>query len=113
MEKRKIIFYEHYFRDFFSEQDEKVKKKIAQVLIWIQTLDFIPVTFMKSIKDVKGLYEIRIECGGNIYRIFCCFDKGNLVVLLNGFHKKTQKTPSDQIERAKKLMNEYFNVKRK
>ena len=71
----------------------------------------IPISLMKSIKEVKGLYEIRIEYNSNIYRIFCCFDKGELVVLLNGFQKKSQKTPSSEIERAKKLMAEYFDTK--
>lgn len=71
----------------------------------------IPVSLMKSIEGVKGLYEIRIEYNSNIYRIFCCFDEGELVILFNGFKKKTQKTPSGEIERAKRLMVEYFETK--
>jgi phage-related protein len=67
---------------------------------------------MKSIEGVKGLYEIRIEYNSNIYRVFCCFDKGDLVVLFNAFQKKTQKTPSGEIERAERLMNEYFESKK-
>ena len=59
----------------------------------------------------KGLYEIRIEFGGDIFRVFCCFDKGALVILLNGFQKKTQKTPQSEIDKAEKLMNEYYNEK--
>lgn len=59
-------------------------------------------------EGVKGLFEIRIEYQSNIYRIFCCFDKGNLVVLFNGFQKKTQKTPRKEIEKAEKIMKEYF-----
>ncbi len=62
-------------------------------------------------EDTDGLYEIRVEVGSNIFRIFCCFDKGSLVILFNGFQKKTQKTPKQQIERAMKLMIEYFNEK--
>lgn len=62
-------------------------------------------------EDTDGLYEIRVEVGSNIFRIFCCFDKGSLVILFNGFQKKTQKTPKQQIERAMKLMKEYFNEK--
>ena len=61
----------------------------------------------------EGLYEIRIEFEGNIYRIFCCFDKGNLVLLFNGFQKKTQKTPKKEIDLAQKLKNEYFEAKKK
>jgi phage-related protein len=60
-----------------------------------------------------GLYEIRIEFESNIYRIFCCFDKGNLVVLFNGFQKKSQKTPSGELDKAVKIMNEYFDEKLK
>ena len=112
MAKRRIIFYKSYFQDFYNDLDAKTRKKILQVLFWIQSLDIVPVSMMKSIVGVKGLYEIRIEYGSNIYRIFCCFDNGELVVLLNGFQKKTQKTPPDEIERAKRLMNEYFESKK-
>lgn len=108
MAERKVIFYKNYFKDFFSELDEKTRKKILQVLSWIQSLDIIPISMMKSIEGVKGLYEIRVEFNSNIYRIFCCFDKGKLVVLFNAFQKKTQKTPPKEIEKAKKLMEEYF-----
>ena len=91
--KREIIFYKHYFKEFYVTQNEKVRRKIAQTLVWLQTLDRLPVTILKSIEGKKGLYEIRIEFGGDIFRVFCCFDKGSLVILLNGFQKKTQKTP--------------------
>lgn len=68
----------------------------------------IPKKFFESIAEIKGLYEIRIEFKGNIYRIFSCFDKGNLVVLFNGFQKKSQKTPKQQLEKAEFLMKKYF-----
>lgn len=113
MADRKIIFYKEHFQSFFNELDEKTKKKVLQVLLWIQSLDIIPVSLMKSIEGAKGLYEIRIEYNSNIYRVFCCFDTGKLVVLFNGFQKKTQKTPPGEIERAKRLMNEYFESKDK
>ncbi len=61
----------------------------------------------------EGLFEIRIEIGSNIYRVFCCFDEGNLVVLFNGFQKKTQKTPKKEIEKAMQIKNEYFKLKQK
>lgn len=76
-------------------------------------MDRIPSDFLRSIKGVSGLYEIRIEDNGNIYRIFCCFDQGNLVVLFNAFQKKTQKTPKDEIDKAKAIMNSYFEDKKK
>lgn len=111
MAKREIRFYKHYFNEFFVAQDDKVRRKMAQTLLWIQTLDRLPVSILKCIEGKKGLYEIRVEYAGNIYRIFCCFDEGSLVILFNGFQKKTQKTPSGDIDRAERLMNEYFNNK--
>lgn len=111
MAKREIRFYKHYFNEFFVAQDDKVRRKIAQTLLWIQTLDRLPVSILKCIEGKKGLYEIRVGYAGNIYRIFCCFDEGSLVILFNGFQKKTQKTPSGEIDRAERLMNEYFNNK--
>lgn len=111
MANRTIKFFRKHFLEFFNSQDEKVRKKIAQTLVWIQTIDRLPVTIMKSIEGVPGLFEIRIEFARNIYRIFCCFDKGELVVLFNAFQKKTQKTPPGEIARAKQLMKEYFDEK--
>lgn len=101
MAKREIRFYKHYFNVFYAAQHEKVRRKIAQVLVWLQTLDRLPVTILKSIEGKKGLYEIRIEFGGD----------GNLVILLNGFQKKTQKAPTSEIEKVEKLMKEYFEKK--
>ena len=88
-----------------------VLQKIYYVFMAIMTLEQIPTKFLKSIAGTDGLYEIRVEEGGNIYRIFCCFDEGNLVVLFNAFQKKTQKTPQPEIEKAKRIMNEYFAKK--
>lgn len=111
MANREIRFYKHYFNEFYVAQSEKVRRKIAQTLVWLQTIDRLPVSILKSIEGKKGLYEIRIEFSGNIYRVFCCFDEGKLVILFNGFQKKTQKTPTGEIEKAERLMNEYFNNK--
>ena len=111
MAKREIRFYKHYFNEFYVAQSDKVRKKIAQTLVWLQTLDRLPITILKSIEGTKGLFEIRIEFGGDIFRVFCCFDEGSLVILFNGFQKKTQKTPSGEIEKAERLMKEYFESK--
>lgn len=111
MAYREIKFYKHYFNEFYVAQSDKVRRKIAQTLVWLQTIDRLPVSILKSIEGKKGLYEIRIEFNGNIYRVFCCFDEGSLVILFNGFQKKTQKTPVGEIEKAERLMNEYFNNK--
>ena len=111
MAKREIKFYKHYFNEFYVAQTEKVRKKIVQTLVWLQTLDRLPVTILKSIEGKKGLFEIRVEFGGDIFRVFCCFDEGSLVILFNGFQKKTQKTPSGEIDKAERLMKEYFESK--
>ncbi len=90
-----------------------MQNKIEYVFKIIQTVQNVPKKFLDHLTGTDGLYEIRIEFESNIYRIFCCFDKGNLVVLFNGFHKKTQKTPKKEIELALKLKDEYFNSKKK
>lgn len=105
---REIIFYKDYFDDFFEPLSHKVKDKIDEVLFMLTIIERVPTRFFKSIEGVKGLFEIRIEYESNIYRIFCCFDKGRLVVLFNGFQKKTQKTPKKELEKAEKIMQDYF-----
>lgn len=112
MANRTVKFYKQYFLEFLKAQTPQVRKKIMQVLVWISTIDRLPVSIFKTIKTVKGLYEIRIEHAGNIFRVFCCFDEGELIILFNGFQKKTQKTPTNEIEKAEKLMKEYFNDKK-
>ena len=89
--EREIIFYRNYFTDFYLEQPEKVQKKIEFVFKIIRNVQNIPKKFLQHITGTDGLYEIRIEFENNVYRIFCCFNKEKLVVLFNGFHKKTQK----------------------
>ncbi len=111
--ERQIIFHGYYFQDFYLYQTDKVREKIGYVFRVVKTVNKIPEKFLKHLEGTDGLYEIRIEAGTNIFRIFCCFDKGNIIVLFNGFQKKTQKTPKQEIELALKLKNEYFNQKRK
>jgi phage-related protein len=110
--ERQIIFHKHYFLDFYLEQSEKVQEKIEYVLKIIRTVQNVPKKFLDHITGTDGLFEIRIEFEGNIYRIFCCFDKGSLVILFNGFQKKTQKTPKKEIDFALKLKEDYFNSKK-
>jgi phage-related protein len=110
---RQIIYFKHYFLDFFDQQTEKVKEKIDHVLFVVTVADRIPQKFFQHLEGTNGVYEIRVEFQGNIYRIFCCFDEGQVVVLFNGFQKKSQKTPSEEIDKAVKIMNEYFDEKLK
>lgn len=109
---RHILPFKEYFKEFKKTLQRDVLIKIYQVFMLVMTEKIVPSKFLKSIEGVKDLYEIRVEASGNIYRIFCCFDEGNLVVLFNAFQKKTQKTPLAQIERAKKIMDEYFEAKK-
>ena len=110
---RQVIYFKQYFLDFFGQQTEKVQEKIDYVLFVITVAERIPQKFFQHIEGGGGLYEIRVEFQGNIYRIFSCFDSGKIVVLLNGFQKKSQKTPITELERARKIMDEYINEKLK
>lgn len=105
--QRTIIFYKDYFEEFFEKQRDKVKNKIIWTFQLIEELERIPETYLKHIENTDGLFEIRIQQGSDIFRIFCFFDEGQLVVLANGFQKKTQKTPKNEIEKAIKIKNEY------
>jgi len=106
---RTIVFYKDYFKEFFSNQREKVQKKIIWTLELIQELDKVPETYLKHLENTDGLYEIRIQQGNDIFRLFCFFDKGKLIVIANGFQKKTQKTPKKEIEKALQIKAEYEN----
>ena len=103
-------FYKSYFDEFFSKQPQKVKDKILWTIELIEEIENIPKIYLGPIK--KGLYEIRVKQGNNIYRIFCFFYKGKIIVLMNGFQKKTQKTPKQQIEKALRIKKEYEDEKK-
>jgi phage-related protein len=97
--------------DFYTKQTDPVQAKIEWTLNLIRVTRQVPDKYFKYIEGTKGLYEIRVEVGSNIYRIFSFFDKGNLVVLGNAFQKKSQKTPKKEIDRAIKIMEEYNHEK--
>lgn len=108
---REIIFYKNYFIDFYKNLDVKEKQKVQYVLELIKQVDRVPDKFLSAMIGYEGLFEIRVEYQSNIYRVFCCFDEGKLVVLFNGFQKKTQKTPKSEVEKAMRLKKEYFESK--
>ena len=110
-EIRQIIFFRNYFLDFFNDQPEYIKEKIDYVLFVVRVAERIPKKFFDHITGTDGLYEVRVEFRGNIYRIFCCFDEGKIIVLFNGFQKKTQKTPQAEIEKALMIKDDYFKTK--
>ncbi len=109
--QRTVFFYKDYFSDFFNLQTLKVQAKITWTLNLVQDLARVPETYLKHLEDTDGLYEIRVQSGGDIFRIFCFFDAGKLVVLANGFQKKTQKTPKSEIKKALKIQAEYYHEK--
>jgi len=108
---RRIAFYKNYFQQFFEKQSKKVKAKIIWTFDLIEELPRVPETYLKHLENTNGLYEIRIQVGSDIFRIFCFFDEGKLIVVTNGFQKKTQKTPMREIEQALKIKAEYENEK--
>lgn len=109
---RTIIFYKDYFERFFVKQKDKVKDKIIWTFDLIEELPRVPELYLKYIENTDGLYEIRVQQGSDIFRIFCFFDHGQLVVLVNGFQKKSPKTPKQEIEKALKIKKEYENEKK-
>lgn len=107
--ERQILYYKSYFIDFFLSIDGGAQKKVAYVLDMLKTQERLSTNFVKFIRD--GLFELRARHNGNIYRAFFIFDEGNIVMLFNGFQKKTQKTPSSEIDKALKLKDEYYESK--
>ena len=110
---REIFYYKDYYLNFFDGLKPEVKRKFNWTLLLVATLERVPDKYFKHLTGTNGLYEIRVELGSDIYRVFCFFDKGQLVVLINGFQKKNQKTPKGEIEFAEQLKKEYFNEKSK
>lgn len=111
MKYREVVTYKDYFDDFFKKQSRKVQDKIIKILDILETVERVPITYLKYIEGTNGLFEVRVQFGSDIFRIFCCFDGNRLVVLFSGFQKKTQKTPTKEIERALRIMDEYYNEK--
>ena len=110
---REIFYYKDYYLDFFKTLKPDVQKKLNWTLQLIATIDRVPKKYFDHITNSTGIFEIRVEVGTDIYRVFSFFDKGNLIILINGFQKKTQKTPKSEIELAEKLKKQYFDEKAK
>lgn len=110
---RNIYYYKKYYLEFFNSLDDKVKEKFNWTLKLISIIEYVPKKYLKHIKNSSGLYEIRVEVKSNIYRVFSFFDEGQLIILINGFQKKTQKTPKNEILKAEKLKKQYFDEKEK
>ncbi len=110
---RDIFYYKNYYRDFLETLKPEVRKKFNWTLQLIATVDRVPDKYFKYVTNSKGLFEIRVEVGSDIYRVFSFFDKGQLVIIINGFRKKTQKTPKNELELAERLKKQYFDEKEK
>ena len=108
---RRVILYRDYFALFFNKQKPKAKDKIIWTIRLIEELPRLPRNYFKHIEGTNGLYEIRVSLGNDSFRIFCFFDQEKIIVLGNGFQKKTQKTPKREIEKALKIKLEYENEK--
>jgi phage-related protein len=110
---REVVEFENHFSEFLKQQPIKVQNKIFKTIEAIETLERVPSNYLKMLVGTNGLYEARIQLGSDIWRVFCFFDNGKLVILLNGFTKKTQKTPKNEIEKALHLMQNYYASKNK
>lgn len=107
--EREILYYKNYFIDFFMSLEYGAKKKVSYVLDMLKTQERLNKNFVKFIRE--GVYELRASHNGNIYRTFFIFDDESVIMLFNGFQKKTRKTPESEIEKALKLKNEYYASK--
>lgn len=108
---RTIVYYRHYYKQFFNKQSKSVQKKINWTLGLIATLERIPSKYFAHMTGSDGIYEVRVEVGSDIFRVFSFFDESNVVILVNGFQKKSQKTPVNELELATRLKKQYFDEK--
>jgi phage-related protein len=107
--RRKIITYAGHFERFVAMLSKEEVKKLKCILSLLETTDRMPVKFIKYLRE--GLYELRMEYAGNAYRVFFVFDYDKIVVLFNGFQKKTQKMPAGEVEKALKIKEEYYGTR--
>jgi phage-related protein len=108
---REVLTYGDYFAGFYQKLDKKTRLKVDWTINLLESFEVVPAKYFKHLKGTDGLYEIRVEYNSNIFRILCFFDEGKLVVVTNGFQKKTQRTPITEIERALRLKKQYFDEK--
>ena len=108
---RKLFFYKDYYDVFIKNQRPRVQAKIFWTIILIENIEKVPSKYLKYIIGSDGVFEIRILTRNDIFRIFCFFNKQNELVLINGFQKKTQKTPQNEIDKALKIKHDYENEK--
>jgi phage-related protein len=110
---RQVLIYGDDFWEFYNAQKPPVQTKIDWVIGLVRDLPMVPEKFLKHMEGTDGMFELRVKAGSDIFRIFCFFDAGNLVILLNGFQKKTDKTPKNVLERAERLKRQYYEDRKK
>jgi len=109
---REIHFYGKNVIEFYNKQNLSVQTKIEYVLDIVRFERHIPIKFFKKLEGTNGIYEVRIITSQKSIRILCFQEEGNLIILTNGFIKKTQKkTPKKEIILAEKLRIEYLKYK--
>jgi phage-related protein len=110
---REVVEFENHFSEFLKKQPVKVQNKVFKIIEAIETLERVPSNYLKMLVGTNGLYEARIQLGSDIWRVFCFFDRGKLVIVLNGITKKTQKKPKNEIKKALHLIQKYYDTKNK
>ena len=93
--------------EFLASLQSDARAKAVRTLELLRTMTFVPSKFWKKLRGTENLWELRVEYAGNIYRILACTLKGNRVVLLHGFQKKTEKTPQQDLEIAEQRKKQY------
>lgn len=106
--EREIIPFENHFWDFYNKLDPKVQDKFDWTISFIERTKIISKQYFDHLTGTDGIWEIRVEIWSNIFRVFSFFDKGNVIILLNGFQKKTQKTPRKELRKAEILKRKYY-----
>jgi phage-related protein len=100
-----------HFGKFYHGLDKKTKLKVDWTINLLETVEKVPEKYFSHLAKTHGLYEIRVKFESNIYRIFSFFDNGKLLIAINGFQKKSNKTIKSEIEKALKIKKQYFNEK--
>jgi len=110
---RSVVFYrtstgECPVEQFLDALSAKQATKVTWVLSLIETLATVPRQYFKKLSGTNDIWEVRIDVGGNAFRILGFMDRGNFVVLTNGFTKKSQKTPDSEIALAETRKRDYI-----
>ncbi len=111
---REVIFYKTQNGDcpiekFLDALSAKQARKVTWVLQLVETLEIVPIQYFKKLGGTDDIWEVRIDFGGDAFRLLGFFDEGKLIILTNGFAKKTQKTPASEIGFAEQRKKDYQN----